>query len=36
MIGLDSLLALILIVVFFILGFWLGVNTYKETLRRRL
>jgi uncharacterized protein YneF (UPF0154 family) len=32
----NSLLALLLIFVFFVLGFWLGVHAYRDQLRRKL
>ena len=32
----SSLLAIFLIVVAFIAGFWLGVNTYREQLKKQL
>tara|TARA_R100001510_G_scaffold55971_1_gene60687 strand:- start:3518 stop:3646 length:129 start_codon:yes stop_codon:yes gene_type:complete len=35
-VAMNSLLALFLIVVFFIAGFWLGVNTYREQIKKRL
>tara|TARA_R100000458_G_C8266073_1_gene241104 strand:+ start:1385 stop:1513 length:129 start_codon:yes stop_codon:yes gene_type:complete len=35
-VAMNSLLAIFLIVVFFIAGFWLGVNTYREQIKKRL
>ena len=32
----NNLLALFLIFVFFILGFWLGVQSYRDQLRRKI
>ena len=32
----NSLLALVLIFIFFVLGFWLGVHAYRDQLRRNL
>jgi len=32
----SNLLALFLMVVFFISGFWLGVHAYRDQLRRKL
>ena len=32
----NSLLALLLIFGFFVLGFWLGVHAYRDQLRRKL
>ena len=32
----NSFLAIFLMVVFFIVGFWLGVNTYREQLKKQL
>jgi uncharacterized protein YneF (UPF0154 family) len=35
-VAMNSFLALFLMVVFFIAGFWLGVNTYREQLKKNL
>jgi uncharacterized protein YneF (UPF0154 family) len=35
-VAMSNLLALFLIVTFFIAGFWLGVNTYREQIKKRL
>lgn len=35
-VAMNSLLAIFLIVVAFIAGFWLGVNTYREQIKKRL
>ena len=35
-VAMSSFLALFLIVVAFIAGFWLGVNTYREQLKKQL
>ena len=32
----NSLLAIVLMFVFFVAGFWLGVNTYREQIKKRL
>tara|TARA_R100001460_G_scaffold14957_1_gene33325 strand:- start:432 stop:560 length:129 start_codon:yes stop_codon:yes gene_type:complete len=35
-VAMNSFLALFLMVAFFIAGFWLGVNTYREQIKKRL
>ena len=35
-VGMSNILALFLIVVFFIAGFWLGVHAYRDQLRKSL
>jgi uncharacterized protein YneF (UPF0154 family) len=35
-VSMSNLLALFLIVVFFIAGFWLGVHAYRDQLRKSL
>lgn len=32
----NTLLAIFLMFVFFITGFWLGVNTYRDMIRKKL
>lgn len=32
----NSFLAIVLMFVFFVAGFWLGVNTYREQIKKRL
>ena len=35
-VAMSSLVALFLVVVAFVAGFWLGVNTYREQLKKQL
>ena len=35
-VSMSNILALFLIVVFFIVGFWLGVHAYRDQLRKSL
>ena len=35
-VAMNSLLAIVLMFAFFVAGFWLGVNTYREQIKKRL